>query len=153
MSEIIRNAYERAIIEKNPLPVEADIEHFNSCLEQIAEIFETDLNDLFCSFNLDSWNESEDIDVYILSWAIKRYLPSLYRDIVCISGYTNIIGGYYEKVYRLDILDKIEGLKKRESDWVWKHRGLVDNFMSDTKTMEKLEKVKNLFPLTIMIIN
>ena len=154
MSKIVRDAYERAIIERNLLPKEVETEHFNHCLEQIAEIFETDLIDLFCSFHLDDWDGSkENIDIYILDWAIKRYLPSLYKDIVYVSGYTSAIGGYSERVYRLDILDKIESLKKRAPEWVWKHKGLVDNFMSDTKIMEKLNKVKGLFPITVVIID
>ena len=152
MSEIIRDAYKRAIIKKNSLPKEVDTEHFNYCLEQIAEILETDLNEIFCSFHLDDWDGSkESIDVYILTWAIKKNLSPMYKDIILVSGHTNTFGGYSERIYRLDVLDKIESLKKRTSEWVWKHKGLVDNFMSDTKTLEKLNKIEQIFPITIII--
>lgn len=155
MSEIIRSSYERALIEKNPLPREVLTDHFYKSLSESLDFFGKTVNDVFSNFTLDLWKPEEmDIDVYILSYALKKCLPknSLYQDLVYVSGYTSTFGNYREKVYRLDIREKNDCLRKRTPEWVWANRSIVEEFMGNTKYINLLYKVRGIFPITITII-
>ena len=72
MSEIIRNAYCRAILESNPIPVTMELEHYEETLKRIAGIFGKNLEDLLSDFLI---NPEKAVDDHLIEYTVKSCLP------------------------------------------------------------------------------
>lgn len=158
MSEIIRNAYERAILEKNPIPEEMNTEYFEETLKTILGIFGKSLEDTMSKFSLSTLEKSDNksLDSFLLEWAIKECLPKnpLYQnDLVIVSCYERYSkGSTHEKTYRIFLLSQKDNLRKQDPIWIWENKDLVDKFMAlDNPYYRKLKMVEALFPLEIFV--
>lgn len=155
MSKIIRDAYERAILEINPIPEFMACEHYETCLKKIAGVFGKSLEDILENFSLSANKNNIDIDTFLIGWVIRECLPknSLYqRDLVMVSQHH---GSYHytEKSYRVHILSQKENLKRQDPMWVWENKELVDKFMAiDNPYYKKLKTVEALFPIEILLL-
>lgn len=152
MSEIIRDAYCRAILESNPLPISVETEHYEKTLEKIANIFGKNLEDILSGYSLDP---EKNVDDHLLEWTIKECLPKnfLYQgDLIQVMHSSGFSRGSYnnEKIYRVYILSQKDNLRKQDPIWVWENKDLVDKFMAiDNPYYRKLKMVESIFPLEI----
>lgn len=155
MSEIIRDAYERAILEVNPIPEFMAVEHYEASLKKIVSVFGKSLEDIMKNFSLSANKSNLDIDTFLIGWVIRECLPknNLYQgELVAISQYHSSYR-YAEKTYRIHILSQKENLKRQDSIWVWENKDLVDKFMAiDNPYYKKLKSIEALFPLEIILI-
>ena len=152
MSEIIRDAYCRAVLENNPIPKVINTEYFEDILRQITTIFGKDLEDILKNFSLNPERETDD---YLLEFTIKSCLPKnpLYQGSLVRITHSNSycgVGSLGDRFYRLFISTKKENLKVQDPIWVWENKDLVDKFMEvDNPYYEKLKMVERIFPLEI----
>lgn len=155
MSEIIRDAYCRAILENNPIPKTIDTEYFEDILRKITNIFGKKLEDVLETFTI---NPEKDMDDHLLEFTIKSCLPRnpLYQGSLVRVLHSNSFGkGSVEnKTYRIFISSQKDNLKVQDSIWVWENKDLVDKFMAvDNPYYRKLKMVETIFPFEIMYFN
>ena len=152
MSEIIRDAYCRAILENNPIPKAIDTEHFEDILRKITNVFGKNLEDILESFTL---NPGKDTDDHLLEFTIKACLPKnpLYQgSLVRVTQSSSYGGGSIEdKTYRVFISTQKDNLRIQDSIWVWENKDLVDKFMAiDNPYYRKLKMVETIFPFEVI---
>lgn len=155
MSEIIRDAYCRAILENNPIPKEIDTEYFEEILRKITNIFGKKLEDILENFTLNSEYETDD---YLLEFTIKSCLPKnpLYQGSLVKVTHSSSYGRgtVRDKTYRVFISTQKDNLRIQDSVWVWENKDLVDKFMAiDNPYYRKLKMVETIFPFEIMYYN
>ena len=151
MSEIIRDAYCRAILESNPLPTTMETEHYEETLKRIAGTFGKNLEDILEEFSIDP---EKNIDDHLIEWTIKSCLPKnlLYqKNLITVTHSNNFSrGSYVEKTYRMYVLSQKDNLRKQDPIWVWENKDLVDKFMAiDNPYYRKIKMVESIFPLDI----
>lgn len=152
MSEIIRDAYCRAILENNPIPKAIDTEHFEDILRKITNVFGKNLEDILESFTL---NPGKDTDDHLLEFTIKACLPKnpLYQgSLVRVTHSSGFGGGSIgDKTYRVFISTQKDNLRIQDSIWVWENKDLVDKFMAiDNPYYRKLKMVETIFPFEVI---
>lgn len=151
MSEIIRDAYCRAVLENNPIPKAIDTEHFEDMLKKITNIFGKKLEDVLEGFTI---KPEYKVDDYLLEHTIKSCLPKnpLYQGslvrVTHSSSYSR--GSLEDKTYRVFISTQKENLRDQDPVWVWENKDLVDKFMAiDNPYYRKLKMVETIFPFQI----
>ena len=152
MSEIIRDAYCRAILETNPIPKVIDTEYFEDILRKITGIFGKNLEDILETFTL---NSEKDTDDHLLEFTIKACLPKnpLYQGSLVRVTHSSSYGrgSIEDKTYRVFISTQKDNLRIQDSVWVWENKDLVDKFMAiDNPYYRKLKMVETIFPFEIM---
>lgn len=152
MSEIIRDAYCRAILETNPIPRVIDTEHFEDILRKITSVFGKNLEDVLETFTL---NSEKDTDDHLLEFTIKACLPKnpLYQGSLVRVTHSSSFGrgSIEDKTYRVFISTQKDNLRIQDSVWVWENKDLVDKFMAiDNPYYRKLKMVETIFPFEIM---
>lgn len=155
MSEIIRNAYCRAILEDNPIPRTIDTEYFEDILRKITNIFGKNLEDVLEDFSL---NPEKDTDDHLLEFTIKACLPKnpLYQKSLIKVTHSSSYGrgSMEDKTYRVFISTQRDNLRIQDSIWVWENKELVDKFMAiDNPYYRKLKMVETIFPFEVMSFN
>lgn len=152
MSEIIRDAYCRAILETNPIPRVIDTEYFEDILRKITSVFGKNLEDVLETFTL---NSEKDTDDHLLEFTIKACLPKnpLYQGSLVRVTHSSSFGrgSIEDKTYRVFISTQKDNLRIQDSVWVWENKDLVDKFMAiDNPYYRKLKMVETIFPFEIM---
>lgn len=152
MSEIIRDAYCRAILENNPIPKEIETEYFEEILRKITNIFGKKLEDVLENFTLNPEYETDD---YLLEFTIKSCLPKnpLYQGSLVKVTHSSSYGRgtVRDKTYRVFISTQRDNLRVQDSVWVWENKDLIDKFMAiDNPYYRKLKMVETIFPFEIM---
>ena len=152
MSEIIRDAYCRAILETNPIPRVIDTEYFEDILRKITGVFGKNLEDVLETFTL---NSEKDTDDHLLEFTIKACLPKnpLYQGSLVRVTHSSSFGrgSIEDKTYRVFISTQKDNLRIQDSVWVWENKDLVDKFMAiDNPYYRKLKMVETIFPFEIM---
>ena len=153
MSEIIRDAYERAIVEKYPMSYYMDTEHFEDSLREITDILNLNLEELLEEFTLEGNRDNKEIDEYLITWVIKKGLPNtpLYQKGLFLL--TSIEDNFHfrEKNYRLHLLSQKDNLKIQDPIWIWENKEDVDEFMDvDNIFYNKLRRIESIFPITVI---
>ena len=155
MSEIIRDAYCRAILENNPIPKAIDTEQFEDTLRKITNVFGKKLEDILEDFRLNPEFETDD---YLLEFTIKACLPKnpLYQGSLVRVTHSSSYGrgSIDDKTYRVFISTQKDNLRIQDSVWVWENKDLVDKFMAiDNPYYRKLKMVETIFPFQITYFN
>ena len=154
MSEIVRHAYEGAIIKKYPISQFMDTDLFSETLEKIVQIFGKSLKEVLENFSLKT-TDVEYSDECMISWVIKECLPKnpLYqKELFIVTADLNPIH-YKEKTYRIYVKSQRDNLRAQDTVWVWENKDTVDKFMEeDNPIYRKLKEIESLFPLNIIVV-